>query len=72
MKTTKLQNYAISYLLGVSISDINNTEIHFENDIIIVHYTIRYYNSPTKVRKVLSYMDVYETASVHGRALINI
>ena len=71
MDTTKLQKHAIAYLLGVSLSDINSTEIDIENDIVIVHYTARYYNSPIKLRKVLSYMDMCDTVTVHGRSLIN-
>lgn len=72
MKTLKLQNYAIAYLLGVSFDDIKSVETYFKKDIIIVHYTARYYNSPVKLRKVLSYMDVYDTVIVHGRSLISI
>jgi len=72
MKTTKLQNYAIAYTLGVSVSDIKSIKMDIQNDIIIVHYTIRYYNSPTMARKVLSYTDIHSTVMIHGRSLINI
>lgn len=72
METTKLQNYAIAYTLGVSLSDIKSTAVDIENDTIIVHYNIRYYNSPTMARKILSYADIYDTVKTHGRTLCNI
>lgn len=69
-ETTKLQTYAIAYELGVAYKDISSTIVDAENDTIIVHYLARYYNSPIKLKKVLSYSDINDIATIHGRSLL--